>query len=348
VSRENPEGCRIFLGGNKDVNKSFVLAVLTTLLGIAGCERGELFGGKSGPAAPRVIAMVQLTEVDRNTVAGFKEAMAQLGYEEGKNVTYLADPPAGSIDKLEGIIRGHLAKKPDLFIVSSTPATQAVKRLTEAGRKPPVVFAPVNDPLGAGIVADLKHPGGHITGIRLPLGDDLRLQWLTRIAPKAKRIFLPYTADDKSALTSVQQAEEAAAKLGLELVKHPIPPGSAVSAVIAAMPANIGAIFLPRDSRVEAAISEFVAVAATRRLPIAAPGLIQVEAGALFSYGFVHKEIGRQAARLADQILKGVAAGDLPVEMAENSLAINLVTARKLGMTIPDDILLQAEHVIRE
>ncbi|MDO8958529.1 MAG: ABC transporter substrate-binding protein, partial [Rhodocyclaceae bacterium] len=244
--------------------------------------------------------------------------------------------------------RGHLAKNPDLFLVSSTPATQAVKRLTEANRKPPVVFAPVNDPLGAGIVADLRHPGGHITGIRLPLGDDLRLQWLVRIAPQVKRVFLPYTADDKSALTSVQQATEAAARLGLELVKHPIPAGSTVSAAIAAMPANVGAIFLPRDSRVEAAIAEFVAVAEARRLPITAPSRMQVEAGALFSYGFVHDDIGRQAARLADQILKGIPAGDLPVEMAESSLSINLVTARKLGIFIPDNILLHAEHVIRE
>jgi putative ABC transport system substrate-binding protein len=83
-------------------------------------------------------------------------------------------------------------------------------------------------------------------------------------------------------------------------------------------------------------------------LPIAAPSLIQVEAGALFSYGFVHKDIGRQAARLADQIFKGMAAGDLPVEMGENSLSINLLTARKLGISIPDDILVQAEHIIRE
>lgn len=327
------------------MNNAMAMLLLTALLGLVGCQRGELSGAKS---APRVIAMVQLTDVDRKTVAGFQEEMARMGYQEGKNVAYLSAPPAGSVDKLEGIIRAHLAKNPDLFLVSSTPATQAVKRLTASSRKPPVVFAPVNDPLGAGIVADLKHPGGHITGIRLPLGDDLRLQWLVRIAPQVRRVFLPYSADDKSALTSVQQATEAAAKLGLELVKHPIPAGSTISSAIAAMPADVGAIFLPRDSRVETAIAEFVAVATARRLPVTAPSLNQVEAGALFSYGFAHREIGRQAARLADQILKGVAAGDLPVEMAENSLAINLVTARKLGVRIPDDILLQAEHVIRE
>jgi putative ABC transport system substrate-binding protein len=331
--------------------QSYALAFIFVLVGSVACQRDDVAGAKPVQGAPRVIAMVQLTAVDRNTVAGFQAAMAKLGYQDGKQVTYLAVPPAGSVDKLDGIIRSHLDKKPDLFLVSSTPATLAVKRLTEASSKPPVIFAPVNDPLTAGIVADLKHPGGYITGIRLPLGDDLRLQWLARIAPQAKRVFLPYSADDKSALSSVEQATAAAAKLGLELVKYPIPAGTSVSTAIAAIDtvaADVGAIFLPRDSRIEAAIAEFVAAAEQRHLPIAAPSLIQVEAGALFSYGFVHQDIGRQAARLADQIFKGVAAGDLPVEMAENSLSINLVTARKLGLQISDDILVQAEHVIRE
>ena len=322
-----------------------LLAMILLAASLLGCQREPSSGSQ---AAPKLIAMVQLSEVDRGTVSGFQEAMKELGYQEGRNVSYLLVPPAGSTEKLEGIIRSHLARNPDLFLASSTSATLTVKRLTEATAKPPVVFAPVNDPLAAGIVSDLKHPGGHITGIRLPLGDDLRLQWLTRIAPRAKRIFLPYHADDKSAQLSVRQATDAAARLGLELVKHPIPEGESVSAAIAAMPADVEAIFLPRDSRVEAGIAEFVTVAEARHLPIAAPSLTQVKAGALFSYGFVHHDIGRQAARLADQILRGVAAGDLPVEMAESSLAINLATARKLGLSIPDDILLQAEHVIRE
>jgi putative ABC transport system substrate-binding protein len=320
------------------------MAVLLALLVVAGCQRQDA----AAPPIPRRIALLQLSEVDLNTVAGFREGLARLGHREGVEVAYLSVPPVGSVDRLEPVIRELLAQQPDLFFVSSTPATQAVKRLTGAAGRPPVVFAPVNDPLAAGIVMDLKRPGGHITGIRLPTGDDLRLQWLLRIAPKVRRVYLPFTADDKSALTSVRQATEAAAKLGVTLVERPIPPGGSVAEAIAAMPAGIDAIFLPRDSRVEAAIADFVAAAEARRLPIAAPSLVQVQAGALFSYGFVHRDIGRQAARLADQILRGVAAGDLPVEMAENSLALNLPAARRLGIVLADDILLQAEHLIRE
>ncbi|MDH5484864.1 MAG: ABC transporter, partial [Gammaproteobacteria bacterium] len=84
------------------------------------------------------------------------------------------------------------------------------------------------------------------------------------------------------------------------------------------------------------------------RLPLNAPSYSQVEKGALLSYGFVHSEIGRQAARQVDQIFKGANPGDLPVEMAESILSINLVSAERIGMSIPDDILLQAEKIIRE
>lgn len=299
-------------------------------------------------AGPRVVALVQLTEVDNNTVAGFKEAMTQLGYREGIDVSYLSTGPVGSANRLEETIRGYLQQKPDLIFVSSTPATQAVKRLTEADKHPPVVFGPVNDPLAAGVVGDLRRPGGHLTGIRLPTGDDLRLQWLLRLAPGVKRIYLPYTADDKSSLASLAQARAAAAKLGVELLAQPVAVTSGVAAVAAACPANADAIFIPRDSRIEAGIAEFVALAAKRRLPIAAPSLTQTQAGALFSYGFVHRDIGRQAAQQANQIFKGARAGDLPVEMAENRLAINLATAARIGFAIPDDLLLQAEYLIRE
>ena len=305
--------------------------------------------GSTAKAGPRTIAIVQLTSVDDATVAGFREAMAGLGYRQGVDVVYLGAGAVGSVEALDGAISRQLEQKPDLIFVSSTPATLAVKRLTDARKTPPVVFAPVNDPLSAGIVADLRHPGGHITGIRLPMGDDLRLQWLLRIVPGVKHIYLPYSADDKSALTSLQQASAAAQTLGVTLLPRRVINSNAkgMAEAVAAIPAEAEAIFLPRDSRIEAAIAAFVAQAERRRLPLSAPSLTQTQAGALFSFGFVHRDIGRQAARQADQILKGQAPGDLPVEMAENQLAINLTAAGRIGIAVPDDIVRQADYVVR-
>ncbi|MFA5082571.1 MAG: ABC transporter substrate-binding protein, partial [Hydrogenophilaceae bacterium] len=298
-------------------------------------------------ARPHLIALVQLTAVDSQTVAGFKAGMAEAGYREGENISYLDSGPVGSIERLDAVILAHLGRMPDLFLVSSTPATQAVRRLTE-GKGIPVVFAPVNDPVAAGIVADLKHPGGQITGVRLPTGDDLRLQWLRDIAPKARRVFVPYTAEDRSAQATLAQIARVAPELGLTLLPQAVRGEAGVKAALAALADDVDAIFLPRDSSVESHNDLFVAYAMAHRIALCAPSLTQVEAGALFSYGFVHQDIGRQAAHLASQIFKGVKPGDLPVEMAESVLSLNLATARRIGIDIPDPILLQAERVIRE
>lgn len=298
------------------------------------------------PAPLFKVALVRLTTVDTQTVAGFKAAMAAAGYHEGERIRYLDQGPAGNIDRLDAIIQTHLRARPDLFLVSSTPATQAVQRISrESGI--PIVFAPVNDPLEAGIVDNLKHPGGQITGVRLPTGDDLRLHWLREIAPRARRVFVPYTPEDNSARATLAQIRAAAPGLGLELLPQPVRGASQVNAALAALPADVDAIFLPRDSSIESHIELFVEFALRRRLPLSAPSLIQVEAGALFSYGFVHGEIGQQAAHLAEQIIKGVRPGDLPVQMAENVLSLNLATARRIGIEIPDDILMQAERIVR-
>lgn len=291
------------------------------------------------------ISTIQLTAVDESTVAGFKTRLAELGYQAGDKLSYFSEGPAGSIDRLEGIIQRQLAHDPHLIMVSSTPATLAVKRLT-ADAPIPVVFAPVNDPVGAGIVNSLQAPGGHITGIRLPTGDDLRLQWLVKIVPGVKKVFVPYTANDKSALATLAQIRLVAPDLEVELLEQPVHNSEELDAVIAAIPAEADAVFLPRDSTVEARIEAFVAARPPR--PVCAPSLTQVQAGALFSYGFVHREIGKQAARLAAQIFQGTPPAQLPVEMAENYLAINLKSAGMLGLSIPEQILLQTEYVIRE
>lgn len=299
------------------------------------------------PLPPFQVALVRLTTVDEQTVAGFKAAMLAAGYREGERIRYLDQGPAGSIDRLDAIIQTHLRARPNLFLVSSTPATQAVQRMSrESGI--PIVFAPVNDPLEAGIVDNLKHPGGQITGVRLPTGDDLRLHWLRKIVPGARRVWVPYTPEDRSAHATLARIRDAAPGLGVNLLEQPVSGEREVKAALAAMQADVDAIFLPRDSSIESHIELFVEFALQRRLPLSAPSLIQVEAGALFSYGFVHGEVGQQAAHLAEQIIKGVSPGDLPVQMAENVLSINLATARRIGIDIPDTILLQAERIVRE
>lgn len=296
---------------------------------------------------PRVIGVVHLSAVDQRTLAGFKAGMAARGYRDGEGVTYQYDGPAGSVDRIDGIIESQVRQGVDLILASSTPVAIAAAKAAERW-KVPVVFAPVNDPIRSQVVADLTHPGGFVTGIKLPGGDDLRLQWLTRIAPDIREAFVPFNPQDRSSLTSVAVISAAAMELNVALHLQAVTDGAALEAALNHLPPTSQAIFLPRDSLVEGAIDRIVQVATRHRLPVSAPSQQQVEQGALFSYGFRHHEIGEQAARLAVQILQGVSPGDIPVETAESWLAINLVAAATIQRHIPDDVLSLADTVIRK
>jgi putative ABC transport system substrate-binding protein len=160
-------------------------------------------------------------------------------------------------------------------------------------------------------------------------------------------VVVPYTPGDGSAQATLDQLRQVAPQLGLELLELPVQGAGQIDRLLANFPAGADAIFLPRDSTIEAQVRSFAAFARSRRLPLSAPGVAQVEAGALFAYGFLHKEIGRQAAGLADQILRGTRPADLPVETAENYLALNLRTAAAIGVAIPDYAVRQASVVVR-
>jgi putative ABC transport system substrate-binding protein len=299
----------------------------------------------AGNQKSRTIGSISLTKVDQQTFKGFKDAMETYGYIENKNIVYLNDGPAGKIENLKAMVQKQLQEGVDLFFVSSTPGALAVQNAT-MNTAIPVVFCPVNDPVASGIVASLEYPGGNITGIKLPFGEKERFEWLKKIIPSAKRILLPYTPGDKSSEFSRLEAYYAAEESGITLVEEPVAGKGVLADVLGRHRTDVDAIFLPRDSSIESYIAQFVDFADKNRLPLSTPSLQQVEMGALFTYGFVHADMGRQAARIVNEILKGSKPSSLPVETAKNHLVINLDTAKKIGLTLPDTLLSKADRVI--
>jgi putative ABC transport system substrate-binding protein len=290
---------------------------------------------------PVVIGTVQLGAVDLMTLDGFIDGMSELGYIEGKDVIYLKPGPAGQVSRLQAIIDDQLATGVDLFFVSSSPGTLAVKQAAEENNIP-AVFGPVNDPIKAGVVTDMQHPGGQLTGVRLPPGDDLRMQWFGRAVPGLKRLFFPYNPNDPSSLASLEQTQISRKALGIELELAPIYRKEDIPEALSKISDEVDGLFLARDSTIDTSIKQFVEAANKHSLPLCASSLTGVREGVLVSYGFDHYEIGRQAAHLADQVLKGVPVGDLPIETASNYLGINLDTAKQLGIEFSAAILRQA------
>lgn len=294
---------------------------------------------------PVRIGMVPFTSVNERVVEGFKAEMAVNGYREGETVEYRILPADGRLDGIDARVTELLTWKPALVLAASTPPSQAAYRATKASATP-LVFAPVSDPIDAKIITNLTHPGEHVTGVRLAPSNGLRLQWLLRVAPGVRKIYVPYTQIDKSATATLKQVEQAARALGVQLLLKAVVIQEDIQEAARDIPSEADAIFLPQDSRIESQIDLFVESALQRRLPLSAPSALQVERGALMSYGFDHLSIGRQAGRLAVEILQGRKPGELPVETAENMLYINQRTAEAIGLKVNDAVLRQARKII--
>ncbi|HEX8989514.1 MAG TPA: ABC transporter substrate-binding protein [Rhodocyclaceae bacterium] len=290
------------------------------------------------------VALITVTSVDSRVEAGIKAGLADLGYREGDNLVFDAPPPVGQIDRLDAALAAAISRHPDLLMVATTAGTRAAKRATAESRLP-VVFVEVNDPVASGIVASLKAPGGNITGVRMPASEKLRLGYLKELRPATRRVLVPTTPGDP--MNSMGPVREAAARLGLALDEHPIGDRKALEGLLAEQPGGIDAIYLPRDTNIQLMAPQFIAAANRHRLPLSISIVDEVGDGALYSYGFEAGEMGRQAARLVDLILRGAAPGDLPVETGESYLFLNLKAAATIGLAVPPHVLKQATVILR-
>jgi putative ABC transport system substrate-binding protein len=296
---------------------------------------------------PLVIAVLLYTANNLKNLEGFKAGMQDRGYVEGRDVTYVFNGPTAKISELDAEMAHLMSRQPDLIYAAPTPAAWAARKATMT-QKIPVVFGPVNDPVDAGLLKDRQHPGGNITGVMLADSDGKRLQWIKEFSQQAKTVLVPYNPDDTSSVLSLQDAREAAAVLGLDIQAKAVRNQDEISALIAqGADDGIDAIFLPRDAMVMVRVKDFIDLSLRQKAILSSARSDLVEGGALFSYGFIGFEVGKQVARLADLILQGKSAGDLPVETAEDFLTINLETANAIGLTIAPHILRQAHQIFR-
>lgn len=329
-------------GHNRTQNKmgwTILISVVVFSLLLTAC------GGLGKPKS-YTIGVINLAPTLEDTLTGFKQGMTDLGYIEDENVTYIYGGPAGGIDKLDGIAQDLVKAKVDLIFSISTPATQAAQRAT-VDNNIPVVFGILTDPVGAGVVNSLTEPGGNITGVTFGPQEARRLEWLTKIAPTVKQVYIIYNPDDSSASLALKTAQATAVNLGLEIIAREARTPDEVAAALVDFPEDADAFYQLPDSQTGKSLADILEVTNARHLPSSVPNVERVAEGALYSYAMKQNPTGQQAARLADQILKGIKPADLPVETTEFFLGINLKTAQTIGLTVPDDILSQADTIYR-
>lgn len=303
-------------------------------------------GGLREDVRIKTVVVLSNASVAERAFDGLRRGLSEAGWREDESIRFIHPEPSTSAVTLRAQARDLIDGDTALVVTLSTPAALAARDVTTA-LGVPLLLAPSSDPVAAGLVSSPTHPGQAITGISFVLQEARRLEMLTRLVPNARRIWVPYDSSDPSPVAAIARLKDAAAKLGLTLIPADIRSVTELRAALNQLPDDIDAIFVPPDASLASHTRAIVAAASAHGLPVTVPHRDGVANGALFSYGFDLYTLGRQAARLADQILSGTPAADLPIETADMELTVNLAAANRLGLDIPDDVLRHANIVGR-
>lgn len=272
---------------------------------------------------------------------GFIQKLQENGYVEGKNTTFLRYDGNFEIDEA---IYDMIARNVDLIFTVTTPATRKAKKATQ-GKNIPVVFT-MQDPVASGLIKSLAEPGDNLTGIQIRGSVPKTLEWMLAVSPDIKHLFVPIKYDTKATTQSLEDLQKTASPLGIKLSLAEVNNQSELDAALEAIPEDADGIFILCSIFIHSNIEKLVQAAKDRKILIGS-GAAQSELGVTISYGMVAEKTGRQAGRLASHVLAGMDPANIPSEVTDFFIGVNLLTAKATNVQIPGDILQQADIIIR-
>ena len=275
------------------------------------------------------------------------EGLREYGYEEGRNLIVERRYAQGQAERFKEFVAEMVRLNVDIIIVVTTPAALAVKKATTTI---PIVHPNAIDPLNTGLIASLAHPGGNLTG-----GAQLtaevsakRLEILKRVVPRLSRVAALWNPANPALVFSWKETQGAARALGVTLQSHEVQgPKDFAAAFAMTADERPDALLVLQDAVTMQQRNEIIDFAIQKRLPSMFQEKGWAVAGGLMSYGENLPSMYRRAAYFVDRIFKGAKAADLPVEQATKfDMVLNLKTAKAIGLTIPDSVLVLADEVI--
>ncbi len=325
--------------------KIAAIAALAVFLAVSAA------GGQQPPKIPRVGRLSPTSpSADAPLRAGFQQGLRGLGWVEGQNIAIEYRYAEGKLDRLPELAAELVGRKVDLLLAASTAGALAAKKAT--GTIPIVmVTRGGEDPVASGLIVSLARPGGNLTGVT-GLGEELsgkRLQLLKEAVPSVSRVAVLANPADPEAGPAVKGLEAAARALGVQLRVLEVRDPSGIESAFRVMTSErASALLVQADPMFSLHARRIADLAVKRRLPAMGGFRENVEAGGLMSYAPNFPDLFRRGATYVDKILKGAKPADLPVEQPTRfELAINMKTAKALGITFPPSILIRADQVIQ-
>ena len=320
---------------------ALVLSALSAPLAAKGQQPGKVFriGLLGGGAPPSEVEVQQ---------SSLQKSLRELGYIEGRNVVFEERYSEGRIDRLPDLAADLVRRKVDVIVTAGGPSAEAAKQATSTV---PIVIVAAGDPVGTGLITSLARPGENLTGITDQAIELIpkRIELLKETVSRASRVAALWNSADRAMTLRYKQMEVAARALGVRVqplgVQEPGDFDGAFSSMARESP---DALFVISDPLIRLNRRRVLNFAATKRLPAMYEFNFYVSDGGLMSYGPNHRDIFRRIAEYVNKLLRGGKAADLPVEQPTKvELTINLKTAKTLGITIPQSILIRADEVIQ-
>ena len=320
---------------------------LLVTLGLVSLAVAPLSAEAQPAGIPR-IGVLAPTSCSHPNYQALREGLRALGYVEGQTIIIECRDAAGRYERTEQHAAELVRLKVDVLVTDGMSAARAAKQATKTI---PIVMGAVGDPVGGGVVNSLARPGANITGLTLVTAEMniKRLEFIKAVVPGTARVAVLMNSDNPSSARATRETEAAARSLGLTLhVVQARDPADLDRAFSEILKGQARAIVVLPDPMLLAQRTRIVALAARSQPPAVGEAREFAAAGGLMAYGPRITENFRRAAVYVDKILKGAKPGDLPVEQPTTfELVINLKTAKALGLTIPQALLLRADEVIR-
>ena len=301
------------------------------------------------PSVPARIGFLSFgtPETTGNLLKAFKEGMRDLGYREGIDYQLVIRSAQGNTEREPDPARELVALQPDVILVG---ANRSILALQNATNSIPIVFTVSIDPVSAGIVKSLAHPGGNATGLSLVSTETMAksLELIHATVPRVSRLAVLWNPSDSTSALTLKNVQYAAKSLNLSMLSMEAPTPTAIESAFSRMKRDgVGAVVILPDSFLFVQRRQLAELALRNGLPTIFHNREAVAAGGLMGYGTSLVEPFRRAATFVHKILKGAQPADLPVEQPTKfELTINMKTAKALGIEFPQSVLLSATEVI--
>ena len=289
-----------------------------------------------------VLQLIQHSALDAAN-EGFVDALKEAGYEDGKNIKIEQLNAQGKIDTAQQIANQFVSSKKDLIFAIATPSAQAAYNAT---KDIPIVFTAVTDPVADSLVKSLDNSGNNLTGTSDMADIEEQLELYTKVLPEMKTLGIIYTTSETNSVNQVKLLKELAPKFGLTIKEIGVANINEINQNLTSAIKDIDALYAPTDNNVAASYELVAQIALSNNVPVLGAEPAVVEVGGLICKGIDYYELGKMAGDKAVQILEGKKPSEIPSEtMPELAITVNTDAAEKLGVTIPDDVLKDANKV---